>query len=116
MYIIVCMVIVSFSLSHTRTAHCFQVVGLDLQPVINTLQSIQTYCNYDPFKTMRLLGMDINTPPFEALVSSFQPTHAACIIGLLPEETAFLEVRKLFHYTTTKFTGSLLTPTLIIIC
>ena len=75
--------------------HCTifsQVVGVDLQPVINTLQSIQTYCNYDPFKTMRLLGVDINTPPFQALVNTFLPTHAACIIGLLPEETAFLEV------------------------
>lgn len=79
-----------------------QVVGLDLQPVINTLQSIQTYCNYDPFKHIRLLGVDINTSSFKEFVDSFQPTHAACIVGLLREEISFLEVLQYIslHYKT----------------
>lgn len=67
-----------------------QVVGLDLQPIVNTLHAIQSYCNYDPFKHMRLLAMDINTVSFASFVRDFQPTHAACIIGLPEEEAAFL--------------------------
>jgi len=58
--------------------------------VVNTLQSIQQYCNYEPFKLMRLIGMDICTPLFAPFVHEFEPTHAACIIGLEQEEASFL--------------------------
>lgn len=71
------------------------MVGVDLQPVINTLSSIQTYCNYEPFKQLPLLPLDITTPAFASLVTEFQPTHAACIIGLQQEETAFLTAVRL---------------------
>lgn len=58
--------------------------------MVNTLQSIQQYCNYEPFKHMPLIGMDICAPQFEQFLSNFRPTHAACIIGLEEEESAFL--------------------------
>ena len=67
-----------------------QVVGIDLPSVVTTLNSIQQYCNYETFKQLQLLSMDVRFAAFAHYMQSFQPTHAACIIGLPEEEHCFL--------------------------
>lgn len=39
---------------------------------------------------MRLDDVDIDSPHFVDYIHAFQPTHAACIVGIAHTETAFL--------------------------